>query len=40
MRRVWKTVNIYNNLTKEWGWVEMIKEDEVMYYDNFIKKIN
>lgn len=28
---------IYNNLSKEQGWVEMIKENEVLYYDNFTK---
>ena len=31
--------HIYNNLTKEQGWVEMIEKDETMYYDNFTKLI-
>jgi len=31
---------IHHNLIKEQGWVTMIKEDEVMYYDNFIKRYN
>jgi len=29
--------HIFNNLTEEQGWVEMINKDEVMYRDNFIK---
>ena len=28
---------IYDKLTKEQGWVEMIKNNEVMYFDNFTK---
>lgn len=32
-------MHIYNNLTKEQGWVDMIGENEVMYYDNFTKTL-
>lgn len=32
--------HIYNDLTKEQGWVEMIKENEIMYYDNFTKSFS
>ena len=30
--------HIHHNLDKKDGWVTMIKEDEVMYYDNFTKR--
>lgn len=28
---------IYNNLTKSNGWIEILKEDDILYYDNFSK---
>lgn len=31
--------HIYNNLEKKRGWIEMINEDEILYYDNFLKYI-
>ena len=29
---------IFNNLNKEQGWVEMIGDEEIMYYDKFMEK--
>jgi hypothetical protein len=32
-----KFIDYVNNLDKKSGWIEMLKEDDILYYDNFSK---